>query len=235
MTTDSYILTINNLRVQVVRKAIKNLHLAVYPPDGRVRVAVPRHITDENIRLVVVSKLLWIKRHQAIFLGQPRQSNREYVSGESHYYKGDRYRLNLIECTGRQKVELKNSSRINLYARKESNVMVRQRILTEWYRQQLKEILPELIEKWEKSTGIQINEWRIKKMKTRWGSCNPSNKRIWINLELIKKPIHCLEYVLVHEMIHVLESQHNEKFIAYLDKFMPQWKIYRDELNNFIL
>ena len=235
MTTDSYILTINNLRVQVVRKAIKNLHLAVYPPDGRVRVAVPWHITDENIRLVVVSKLLWIKRHQAIFLGQPRQSNREYVSGESHYYKGDRYRLNLIECTGRQKVELKNSSRINLYARKESNVMVRQRILTEWYRQQLKEILPELIEKWEKSTGIQINEWRIKKMKTRWGSCNPSNKRIWINLELIKKPIHCLEYVLVHEMIHVLESQHNEKFIAYLDKFMPQWKIYRDELNNFIL
>ncbi len=235
MSTTSHTLTVNGLQVEVVRKTIKNLHLAVYPPDGRVRVAVPRHITDDNVRLAVIAKLPWIKRHQARFMGQPRQSSREYVTGESHYFWGKRYRLNLIEQAGRQWVEVQNRTTINLHVHKESNVATRQRIMTEWYRQQLKESIPELITKWEKITDIEVGDWRVKKMKTKWGSCNATDGRIWLNLELAKNPIHCLGYVIVHEMIHLLEQKHDDNFVAHLDKFMPQWQSYRDELNQFPL
>ncbi|MDF7824686.1 SprT family zinc-dependent metalloprotease [Pontiellaceae bacterium B12227] len=235
MSTSKHTITVNGLKVEVVRKTIKNLHLAVYPPDGRVRVAVPKHISDDNVRLAVISKLPWIKRHQAAFLGQPRQSEREYVSGESHYFRGKRFRLSVIEQPGLQFVELKNRTTINLYVHAGSGKLVRQRIMTEWYRKQLKECIPELIDKWQASTGIEIDDWRVKRMKTKWGSCNASSRRIWLNLELAKKPLHCLEYVIVHEMSHLLEGKHNDAFIDHLDRFMPQWQSYRDELNQFVL
>jgi predicted metal-dependent hydrolase len=234
VSTSSHTITVNGLLVEVVRKEIKNLHLAVYPPDGRVRVAVPKHITDDNVRLAVISKLPWIKRHQAAFLGQPRQSEREYVSGESHYYRGKRYRLNVVEKPGRQWVEIKSRTAIDLYVQN-NNVETRQRVMTEWYRQNLKESIPALIEKWQGITGIEVRSWHVKKMKTKWGSCNADDGRIWLNLELAKKPIHCLEYVLVHEMTHLLERKHNDVFLDHLDHFMPQWQNYRAELNQFIL
>ena len=221
--------------MEVVRKGIKNLHLAVYPPDGRVRVAVPDHITDDNVRLAVISKLPWIKRHQASFLGQPRQSARENVSGESHYFRGQRYRLNVIEEPGRQWVEVKNHNVINLHVHKGSDVDIRQRVMIEWYRQQLKETIPALMDKWQSATGIDVSGWRVRQMKTKWGSCNTMDRRVWLNLELAKKPVHCLEYVIVHEMTHLLEHNHNDAFIAHLDRFMPQWQSYRAELNKFVL
>jgi len=235
LSTNSHSITVNGLKVEVVRKGIKNLHLAVYPPHGRVRVAVPMHVTDDNVHLAVISKLPWIKRHQACFLGQPRQSERNYVSGESHYYRGKRYRLNVIEQPGLQWVEIKNRTTINLHVHGGSTTEQRHRIMTEWYRMHLKESIPELVEKWQTSTGIEINDWRVKRMKTKWGSCNASSRRIWLNLELAKKPAHCLEYVIVHEMIHLLERKHNDAFIAHLDRFMPQWQNYRAELNQFVL
>jgi predicted metal-dependent hydrolase len=235
VNTSSHTITVNGMPVEVVRKDIKNLHLAVYPPHGRVRVAVPMHVTDDNVRLAVISKLPWIKRHQNAFLGQPRQSEREYVSGESHYYRGKRYRLNVVEQPGRQWVEIRSRTAIDLHIQKGGGVEARQRVMTEWYRQNLKESMPELIEKWKGITGIEVGSWQVKKMKTKWGSCNASDRRIWLNLELAKKPIHCLEYVIVHEMTHLLERKHNDAFLDHLDHFMPQWQNYRAELNQFIL
>lgn len=235
MSTNSHTITVNGLEVEVVRKNIGNLHLAVYPPYGRVRVAVPLHVTDDNVRLAVISKLPWIKRHQACFLGQPRQSERKYISGESHYYRGKRYRLNVIEQPGPQRVEIKNRAVLNLYVHPGRGVEDRQRIMTEWYRLRLKESIPPLSKKWQEKTGIEVNDWRVKWMKTMWGSCNASAGRVWLNLELAKKPIHCLEYVIVHEMIHLRERKHNDAFMAHLDRFMPSWQSYRAELNQFIL
>jgi len=218
--------------VDVVRKDIKNLHLAVYPPDGRVRVAVPLLIDDEAVRLAVISKLAWIKRQQALFQGQDRQSAREYVSRESHYYWGDRYLLNVAYHDAPPQVVVRNKTTLDLFVRGGSDTAQRERVLQEWYRQQLKAAIPPLIAKWEQVVGVQVAEWRVKRMKTRWGTCNEQARRIWLNLELVKKPPQCLEYIIVHEMVHLMERNHNERFVAYMDEFMPQWRLFRDELNQ---
>jgi predicted metal-dependent hydrolase len=233
-----YQITISDLTIDVVRKNIKNVHLGVYPPDGRVRIATPLRVSDEALRLFVISKLGWIKRQQAKFAAQERQSEREYVSGESHYFLGNRYLLTVIYQNqeggegGRPHVHLPNKTRINLIVRPGSDTAQRERVLTEWYRQQLKEvILPPLIEKWQAATGLHAASWQVKRMKTRWGSCNVRAKRIWLNLELAKKPVHCIEYVIVHELVHLLLPHHNDEFYAYMTKFLPKWQLYRKELN----
>lgn len=232
MNTKIYQLTINNLTVDVVRKEIKNLHLAVYPPNGRIRVAVPLRISDDAVRLAVITRLPWIKRQQAAFEAQERQSVREYLSGESHYYQGHRYRLNVITHHAAPKVVIRNKKWLDLFVRPASNRAQREHALQRWYRQQLNALVAPLMPKWQAITGIEANEWRIKRMKTKWGSCNIEKKRIWLNLELIKKPPHCLEYIIVHELVHLLERRHNERFRAYMTQFMPQWPFFRDELNN---
>jgi hypothetical protein len=225
-------ITVNGLVVDVVRKDIKNLHLAVYPPDGRVRVAAPLLIDNEAVRLAVISKLAWIKRQQALFQGQDRQSAREYVSRESHYYWGDRYLLNVAYHDAPPQVVVRNKTTLDLFVREGSDAAQRERVLQEWYRQQLKAAIPPLIAKWEPIIGEGVAEWRVKRMKTRWGTCTIEARRIWLNLELVKKPPNCLEYIVVHEMVHLLERHHNERFVAYMDKFMPQWRLFRDELNQ---
>ena len=225
-------LTVGDLVVDVVRKDIKNLHLAVYPPDGRVRVAVPLLVDDEAVRLAVISRLTWIRRQQTKFEKQERQSAREYVSGESHYYQGNRYLLNVIYRDGVPKVVVRNNTTIDLFVRPGSDTAQRERVMLAWYRRQLKQLVPPLIAKWEAIVGVEVAEWRVKQMKTKWGTCNPEAGRIWLNLELIKKPVACLEYIIVHEMVHLLERQHNDRFVAYMDKFMPQWRLVRDELNQ---
>jgi predicted metal-dependent hydrolase len=232
MSTNSHSITVSGIKVDIVRKDIKNLHLAVYPPDGSVRVAVPRHITNDNIRLAVVSRLAWIRRNQAQLQAQPRQTKREYVNGESHYYMGRRYRLRVHEIAGAGRVELKKLTVMDLLVSGKSTRETRHRIFTEWYRARLKEIVPTLLIKWQDKTGITVGDWRIKRMKTKWGSCNTDHCRIWLNLELEKKPVRCLEYIIVHEMTHLLEPSHNEDFITLMDKFMPHWSNYRDELNS---
>ena len=225
-------ITVNGLVVDVVRKDIKNLHLAVYPPNGRVRVAAPLRVDDEAVRLAVISRMAWIKRCQAKFEGQERQSAREYVSGESHYFQGRRYLLNVVYHDAPPKVIIRNKTTLDLFVRTGSDAAKRERVLVAWYREQLKEMIPPLIARWEAIMGVKVAEWGIKRMKTRWGSCNIEAHRIWVNLELIKKPVHCLEYIIVHEMAHLLERLHNDRFTEHMDKFMPQWRFFREELNK---
>lgn len=225
-------ITISGLVVDVVRKDIKNLHLAVYPPGGRVRVAAPLRVDDEAVRLFAISKLGWIKRQQAKFNGQERQSAREYVSGESHYFQGNRYLLNVVYQDGPPRVSVRNKTTIDLIVRTGSDTAQRERVLLDWYRGQLKQVLPTLIAHWEAVVGVQVAEWGVKRMKTKWGTCNIGARRIWLNLELAKKPVYCLEYVILHEMVHLLERRHNARFMAYMSRYMPQWQLHRDELNR---
>ena len=169
------------------------------------------------------------------FINQERQPEREYVSGESHYFLGQRYLLNVIYTNKRkQGVEIRNKKYIDLYVRENTPKYLRERAMTEWYRRELKKLIPTIIAKWEPIIGVEVNEFGVKKMKTRWGSCNPKAKRIWLNLELVKKSPTCIEYVVVHEMTHLLERKHNERFIAYMDKFLPNWRAIKEELNGLI-
>jgi predicted metal-dependent hydrolase len=232
MNTETHQITVQGLTVEVVRKAIKNLHLGVYPPHGRVRVAAPLAVSDDAVRLAVIGKLAWIKRQQAKFEAQERQSKREMVRGESHYFLGQRYRLRVIEHHGAGKVVLHNNAFIDLYVRPGTNTEQREKVLQRWYRTQLKVLIPPLLEKWQSVLGVQVADWGIKKMKTKWGACNNEARRIWINLELAKKPVQCLEYILAHELVHLIERHHNDRFIAIMDKHMPQWRFHREELNR---
>jgi hypothetical protein len=225
-------ISIRGLPVDVVRKAIKNLHLGVYPPHGRVRVAAPLAVSDEAVRLAVIGKLGWIKRQRARFEDQPRQSKREMVSGESHYFLGQRYRLNVVVQGGPGRVAIRNKRTIHLFVREGSDTAQRERVLLAWHRQQLKALIPPLIARWEAAMGVKVAERGVKQMKTKWGACNIEARRIWLNLELAKKPVQCLEYIILHEMVHLLERHHNDRFIKLMDSFMPQWRLHRAELNR---
>jgi predicted metal-dependent hydrolase len=225
-------ITISNIKIDVVQKNIKNIHLAVYPPTGRVRIAAPLRVNEDAIRLFAISKLGWIKRQQRKFEGQERISPREYKNRESHYFQGKRYLLNIIEADAPPKVVVRNKTYIELYVRPGTPTAKRHEIMKEWYRQKLKEKIPPLIKKWEKKMDVLVNEFGVKKMKTKWGTCNREAKRIWLNLGLAKKPAQCLEYIVVHEMVHLLERNHNDRFISLMNEFMPKWKFYRDELNR---
>lgn len=228
-------LIINDIEIELTKKNIKNLHLSVHPPDGRVKISAPNRMDIDTIRLFAISKLAWIKRQQSKFKSQERQPEREYVSGESHYFLGQRYLLNVIYTNKRkQGVEIRNKRYIDLYVRENTPKYLRERVMIEWYRKKLKELIPPLIAKWEPIMEVKVNEFGVKRMKTRWGSCNPAAKRIWLNLELAKKSPSCIEYVVVHEMVHLLERSHNERFIAYMDKFLPNWRAIRAELNGLI-
>jgi len=223
---------INGIHVDVVRKDIKNLHVAVYPPAGRVRVAAPKHLDDEAIRLAVVSRLSWIRRKQESYVTQERQSAREVVTGESHYVQGRRYRLDVVETAGRPSVSLRDGRTLEIRVRPGAAPDERQQLLHRWYRRLLRGEVAELIVKWGPIIGVQVADWRIKKMKTCWGTCNSEERRIWINLELAKKPPACVEYIVVHELVHLLERHHNDRFRELMDRFMPQWRLHREELNR---
>jgi predicted metal-dependent hydrolase len=216
----------------VLRKPIKNLHLSVHPPEGRVRVSAPQRIDDEAVRLAVVSRLRWIRRHQKAFADQPRQSQREMVSGESHYFLGRRYRLRVTEHSGPSQIIRNGNSELTMRVRPGTGRERREQLLNDWYRRHMKEVTPDLITKWQPVVGVRVADWGIKKMKTRWGSCNTQDRRVWLNLDLAKKSPQCLEYVLVHEMVHLLERHHNERFKSLMDRFMPQWRLYSEELNQ---
>lgn len=223
---------IGNVEIDVVRKDIKNMHLAVYPPNGRIRLAAPEKTDHEIVRLFAISKLGWIKKHVKTFKEQPRETPRTFVSGESHYYQGKRYLLQVIEYKGYNRVLLVGTKTLKMFIRPETPTSKRAEILREWYRKQLKEQIPELLEKWEKIIGVKVNDWGVKQMRTKWGACNIEAGRIWLNLELAKKPPICMEYIIVHELVHLLERHHNDRFVGYMDRFMPKWRLYRDQLNQ---
>lgn len=222
---------LGDLVIDVELKDIKNIHLSVYPPSGKVRIAAPERMDLDTIRVFAISKLKWIKKQQEAFKNQERETEREYLTRESHYYLGQRYLLKVIQHDSSPKIILKKKE-IQMYVRPETTQEKKQEVLDEWYRSELKRIIPPMIENWEEKIGVKSNEYGIKKMRTKWGTCNHDEKRIWLNLELAKKPLECIEYIVVHELLHIIEPSHNQRFISLLDNFMPKWKFFREELNR---
>jgi len=232
VSTDPRTIAVRGLKVEVVRKNIKNLHLGVYPPNGRVRIAVPLAVSDDAVRLAVIGKLGWIRRQREKFTGQPRQTKRDMVNGESHYVFGRRYRLTLIVSKGRPRIVLKTNTKMEMYLPARTNVATRRSVLDRWYREELRAAAGPLLEQWQEKLGVHLSFWGVKRMKTKWGSCNHRTKRVWVNSELAKKPLECLEYIVVHELVHLLEPNHGNRFISLMDKHLPDWRQRRKLLDS---
>lgn len=228
-------LRLGSIEALIIRKQVKNLHLSVLPPLGKVRVTAPEDMKDDAIRTLLATKLPWIKKQQEKFKGQARQTKREYVSGESHYFFGQRYRLEVLYKEAAPVVCLKGKSKIVLQVRPNSPVEKRAEVMTEWYRQQLQPVAEKLMTKWQKKLKLQVGTWKIQRMKTRWGTCNHEASRILLNLELAKKPQACLEYVVVHELLHLIEKKHNDNFVNMMEKHLPKWQSTKQELNGLLL
>ena len=225
-------LEVGGVSVEVIRKDIKHLHLGVHPPDGRVRVSAPMRLDDEAVRTAVVTRLAWIRRKRDEFRKQQRETRRAFVSGESHWFEGRRYRLDVIESSGPARVRLRSNAWIELRVRPGTDRDAREKILYAWYRARLRERIPVWSAKWEPKVGVRVAEWRIRRMKTRWGTCNTHARRVWLNSELAKKPLACTEYVALHEMVHLVEPSHNDRFHEIMDALMPRWRLRADELNR---
>ncbi len=217
--------------LDVFLKDIQNVHLSVYPPAGRVRISAPLRMSIDNVRAFAISKLGWIKQQQKKLQAQDRETPREYLDRESHYVWGKRYLLKTIEIDAAPKVELKHSTLL-LRVRPESSREKKRFVLEGWYREQLKAAVPPLIAKWEPLLGVTVSRFFVQRMKTKWGSCSPDTGSIRLNAELAKKPRECLEYIVVHEMVHLLEPTHNHRFVALMDQFLPKWQFDRDTLNR---
>ena len=235
MSTNSCLLQIGSIEVLVVRKPIKNLHLAVLPPSGKVRVSTPLHMKDDAIRSLIATRIPWIRKQRAKFEAQERETPREYLSGETHYVLGRPHRLEVVYEDSPASARVKGKNRIVLQVRRNSSPVRREEVLMAWYRNELRGISEELMEGWQKRIGVTARSWGIKRMKTRWGTCNQKARRIWLNLELIKKPLVCIEYVVVHELLHLIEKKHNDRFVALMTKHLPKWRSLKGELNRFML
>ncbi|MBI2149443.1 MAG: M48 family metallopeptidase [Acidobacteria bacterium] len=222
---------LGGIAVEVVKKDIKNVHLSVHPPAGRVRISAPLRMNFETIRVFAISKLGWIKQQQKKLREQERETPREYLERESHYVWGKRYLLEVVEGHAPPGVDLKHRKML-LRVRPGADGEKKQAVVEDWYREQLKQVLPSLIAKWEPLIGVQVRRFFARKMKTKWGSCRPGAGSIRLNTDLAKKPPQCLEYIVVHEMLHLLEPTHNDRFTSLMDRFMPQWRFYRAELNR---
>jgi len=222
---------LGEITADVVLKNIKNIYLSVYPPTGRVLISAPLRMDVETIRIFAISKLDWIKQQQKKLQEQERETPRQYLNRESHYVWGKRYLLKVLEHDQPPFIELKHSQMI-LHVRSGADELKKRAFVEDWYREQLKKAIPSLITKWEPLLGVKVERFFVQRMKTRWGSCNLRKRSIRLNSNLAKKPKECLEYIVVHEMVHLLEPLHNLRFTGLLDQFMPQWKFYRDQLNR---
>ena len=224
-------LKLGEIAVDVVLKDIKNVHLSVYPPTGRVRISAPHRMKLDTIRLFAISKLSWIKQQQKKLREQERETPREYLDRESHYVWGKRYLLKLIEEPSAPRIELKHNKLI-LRVNQGANHDRKDDVVARWYREQIKAAVPTLIAKWEPTVAVNVQRVFVQKMKTKWGSCNPASRSVRLNTDLAKKPRECLEYIVVHEMVHMLEPTHNAHFLALMDQLIPHWRVCRDELNR---
>ncbi len=222
---------LGDIVVDVLQKDIKNIHLSVYPPTGKVRISAPLRMDIDTIRVFAITKLGWIKSQQKKLLEQERETPREYLDRESHYLWGKRYLLKVVEKDAAPEVELKHNKML-FQIRPATTDERKQDILEAWYREKLKEVVSTLIAKWEPLMGVKVEKFFVQKMKTKWGSCSPGSKSIRLNTDLAKKPPECLEYIVMHEMTHLLEPTHNARFINLMDQFMPKWRFYKDELNK---
>lgn len=231
MSTASGYMTVRGIDVDVIYKDIKNLHIGVYPPLGRVRVAAPDKLDDDRVRLAVIQRLPWIKRQRDKLRAAERQSEREMINGESHYVWGLRYRLKVVESSARQSLAI-SGRQLVLSVHSDVSTDRRRSLLKDWYRAQLREAIPPLIAKWEPVMSVKVPRWSVRQMKTKWGSCNRETGHIWFNLELAKKHPDCLEYIVVHEMAHHLERNHGERFAKLMDAYLPNWRSLREQLNG---
>ncbi len=222
-------IVVQGINIELVRKQIKNLHLRVYPPEGRVRVSAPSQLPLAAVVKVVEQRIQWIQAQRLkVAAGAARLS---YEDRETHWFAGSRCSLSVVRTAGRPTVEYLQSGVIRLSVKHDSTSEDRRRLLEQWYRGQMQICVPPLIEAWEKRLGIEVSEWRIRRMSTRWGSCNVKARRIWLSLELIKKSHECLEYVVVHELTHLLEPGHGPRFTARMDNALPNWRDLKRELN----
>ena len=224
-------LDLGGIEVDVIFKDIKNVHLSVYPPTGRVRIAAPEHMSLDSVRVFAVSKLAWIKKQQKKLREQERETPRDYLDRESHYVWGKRYLLKIVEVNDAPSVEFKAGKMI-LRVRSGTSAEARSAIVSKWYRKQMKAAIPDLLAKWEPIIGVNVERVFVQKMKTKWGSCNPDGHSLRLNTDLVKRPPYYLEYILVHELTHLLEKTHNDRFTTLMDRFMPQWREYREMLNT---
>lgn len=227
-------LQVGNVSITVAKKKIKNMYVRVLPPGGQVHITAPYSAGDDAIRMFAVSRIPWIKKQRASFEAQARQTKRQYVTGESYYVWGRRYRLDVQYSQARSRVLL-TDGRLVLRIRPESTPEQHERVLNNWYRAQLKQKLQDVVQKCEQRTGVHASAWMVKNMRTKWGSCNIGRRRIWINLQLAKKSPECLTYVVIHELVHLLERTHNEVFRRYMDIFFPEWREVRASLNQQML
>jgi predicted metal-dependent hydrolase len=224
-------LTVSGLDIDVVYKDIKNLHISVYPPRGRVRVAAPERTDEDTIRLAVVQRLPWIRRQREQFQQADRQTKREMESGETHYVWGQRYRLDVSRTGSHYKVQTTGNT-LWVIAPADADADARRATLDRWYRREIKAALPAMLEKWQPIVGAEADKVVVRRMKTKWGTCITHSRTIWINPELAKKNPRCLEYIVVHELMHLHERGHGERFVALMDKYLPDWRARRDELNT---
>jgi len=225
------ILDLGELHAEVIRKAIKHVHLSVLPPAGKVRVAAPQSMPLETIRLFVISKLPWIRTQQRKLQAQERETPREYLSKESHYLWGKRYLLELSFADAAPIVSL-TPRKLKLQVRPGADAAQCEEVLDAWYRQQIRDALPTLLAKWEPLLGVKTSRVFVQRMKTKWGSCTPESGYIRLNTDLAKKPPECLEYIVVHELVHLREPTHNERFSALMDLYLPNWHHLRAQLNR---
>ncbi|MCI9626431.1 MAG: M48 family metallopeptidase [Clostridia bacterium] len=225
---------IQGIPIEIIKKNIKNMHLYVQPPEGKVQVSAPKHLSDESILMFVRTKMGWIKKQQTKFKNQPRQTERQYVSGESFYVLGKQYYLQ-VEYSYKGNSLVLSGDKAILTVRKESTAKQRESFVREWYREILKEEIRKYLPKWEKKTGLYCDSWQTKYMTTRWGTCNTNTKKLWFNLQLAKKPIECIEYIILHELAHLKVKNHGDDFIAILDSNMPYWRETKKKLNEQIL
>lgn len=227
-------ITTSNIPVEVIKKDIKNMHLSVLPPDGKVRVSAPNFLSDDAIAMFVRTKIGWIRKQQEKFANQPRQTERQYVSGETLYVWGKQYYLQVEYSYQGNSLKLLGDKAI-LTVRKESSPKQRDNFVREWYRTLLKVEVDKYLPKWEKTTGIYSSGWQSKYMTTKWGTCNTKTHKIWLNLQLAKKPVECLEYVILHELAHLRVKNHGPEFVAILDQYMPFWSDTKKLLNDSTL
>ena len=224
-------LTVGDITINVILKDIKNVHLSVRPPVGDVRISAPVRVSREALRSFVVSRVAWIRRHQRRIRTQERETARDYVTGESHYVWGQRRLLIVVERGQAPRVE-QQRARLRMQVRPGTDTPRRKALLDAWYRTQLKQAIPPLLKKWQAKIGVEVTQWYVRRMKTKWGSCNCLVRTIRLNTELVKKPRECLEYVVVHELVHLLEPSHNDRFRALMDQYLPKWQLYRGTLSR---
>jgi predicted metal-dependent hydrolase len=222
---------LGEIAVDVIRKDIKNVHLSVYPPTGKVRISAPSRLSLNTIRTFAVSKIVWIKKQQMKQRSQARETPREYIDRESHYLWGKRYLLKLIEKDAPPQVEIAHNHLV-LQVRPGTSVSKRQALLDAWYRERLKSAVPEIVAKWEKILNVRVTAFFVQRMKTKWGSCTVEARHIRLNTDLARKPMECLEYVVAHELTHLHERRHNDRFTSIMDQVLPQWRSLRQQLNS---